>query len=345
MAEAPPRSPFVLAFKAALGVALAYGLVRSVVAVRSVLVLILVAGFLAIGLDPAVQWLGRRGLRRTYAVGAVLLGALLIFVGFGVALVSPVVDQVQQFIDQVPRYVRDLQSNEQVARLDKRYHFLEQAQNAVNDPAALGGRLFGGVLGVGRVVVSAFFSGLTVLILTLYFLANLPGIKTGAYRLVPRSGRPRFEQLAEEVLARVGGYVGGALTIATIAGGTTFVLLLVLGVPYPLALALLVAVTDLVPLVGATIGAVIITLVAFTAGVQAGVLTGVYYVAYQQFENYVLYPRIMKRSVDVSPAATVVAVLVGGSLLGVLGALLAIPIAFAVQLVVRELVLPHQEQA
>ncbi len=345
MAPATSRSPFVVAFKAALGVALAYGLVLAVVAVRSVLVLLLVAGFLAIGLDPAVQWLGRRGLRRTYAVGVVLLGALLVFVGFGFALVPPVVDQAQQFLDAVPRYVRDLQSNRQVARLDERYHFLEQAQNAVNDPARLGGQLFGGVLGVGKVVVSAFFSGLTVLILTLYFLANLPGIKAGGYRLVPRSRRPRVERLGEEILGRVGGYVGGALSIAATAGATTFVLLLALGVPYPLALALLVAVTDLVPLVGATIGAVVITLVAFTAGVQAGVVTGVYYVAYQQFENYVLYPRIMKRSVDVSPAATVVAVLIGGSLLGVLGALLAIPIAFAVQLIVRELVLPHQESA
>lgn len=345
MAPATSRSPFVLAFKAALGVALAYGLVLALVAVRSVLVLILVAGFLAIGLDPAVQWLGRRGLRRTYAVGVVLLGALLVFAGFGLALVPPVVDQVQQFVAAVPGYVRDLQANEQVARLDERYHFLEQAQNAVSDPAQLGSRVFGGVLGVGRVVVSAFFSGLTVLILTLYFLANLPGIKAGGYRLVPRSSRARVEELSEEVLARVGGYVGGALTIAAIAGATTFVLLLVVGVPYPLALALLVAVTDLVPLVGATIGAVVITLVAFTSGVQAGIVTGVYYVAYQQFENYVLYPRIMKRSVDISPAATVVAVLVGGSLLGVLGALLAIPIAFAVQLVVRELVLPRQERA
>src|SRR6476469_8028627 len=124
MAGATSRSPFVLAFKASLGVALAYGLVLAVVAVRSDLVLILVAGFLAIGLDPAVQWLGRRGLRRTYAVGVGLLAALLVFAGFGLALGPPVVDQVQQFIAAVPGYVRDLQANEQVARLDERYHFL-----------------------------------------------------------------------------------------------------------------------------------------------------------------------------------------------------------------------------
>ncbi len=149
--------------------------------------------------------------------------------------------------------------------------------------------------------------------------------------------------LTDEMLTRVGGYVAGALGIAAIAGSTSFVVLVLLGVPYPVALALLVALTDLVPLVGATIGAAVVVLVAFTVGVEVGIIAAVYYLAYQQLENYVLYPRMMQRSVDVSPAATVVAVLVGGSLLGVVGALLAIPIAAGVQLVLAEVVAPKQD--
>ncbi len=338
------RSPLRIGFTAAIGVALAYGLVQALVAVRSVLVLILVAGFLAIGLDPAVQWLERRRLRRGGSVAVVLLGVLALFALIGLAVVPPIVDQAQQFVDAVPGYVADLRSNEQVARLDVRYGVLDHLETVLDDPARFSGTVFGGVVGVGKVVVGAFFSTLTVLILTLYFLSNLPTIKANAYRLVPRSRRARVGLLTDEVMARVGSYVAGALSIALIAGSTTFVLLLVLGVPYPLALAVLVAVTDLVPLVGASIGAVVITLVAFSVSLRTGIVAGAWYLGYQQLENYLLYPRIMKRSVDVSPAATVVAVLVGGSLLGVVGALLAIPIAAAVQLVVDEVAVPRADE-
>ncbi len=339
------RSPFRIGFTAALGVALAYGLVQALDAVRSVLILLLVSGFLAIGLDPAVQWLERRRLSRGRAVGVVLLAVLLFFVGVAAAVVPPIIVQGQQFVAAVPDYVQNLQDNQRIAQLDARYHVLAQVQNALNDPARIGGTVFGGVIGVGKLLLSAFFSALTVLILTLYFLSNLPAMKTNAYRLVPRSRRARVGLLTDEILTRVGGYVAGALGIAAIAGVTTFVLLLAIGVPNPLALALLVALTDLIPLVGATIGAAIITLVAFSVSLQVGIIAAVYYLAYQQVENYVLYPRIMKRSVDVSPAATIIAVLIGASLLGVVGALLAIPIAAAVQLVLGEVVAPRQDAA
>jgi predicted PurR-regulated permease PerM len=151
--------------------------------------------------------------------------------------------------------------------------------------------------------------------------------------------------IADEILNRVGGYVAGNLIISLIAGTLTFVVLLILHVPYALGLALLVAVTDLIPVVGATLGAIIVTLVGFFVSVRTGLIAAAYYAAYQQVENYVLYPRIMKRSVDVSPVATVIAVLIGGSLMGVLGALLAIPVAAAVQLVLQEVAVPRQDDA
>ena len=337
------RSPFRVAFTAALGVAVAYALVNAVIAVRQVLVLLLIAAFLAIGLNPAVEALERRRLGRGPAVGIVLIGVLLFFTGFGLAVVPPIVEQAQGFAEQAPEYLRELQANERIADLDQRYGLLDRARAFADEPAAIGGSLFGGVLGVGKVVFSAFFSALTVLILTLYFLSSLPTIKATAYRMVPRSRRARVGLLTDEILTRVGGYVAGALTIAAAAGLTTFVLLTALGVEYQVALAMLVAVTALVPLIGATIGATIVVLVALFTSVQAGIVCAVFYLIYQQIENYVLYPRIMKRSVDVSPAATVVAVLVGGSLLGVLGALLAIPIAAAVQLVLKEVLAPRQD--
>lgn len=339
------RSPFRLGFTAALGVALAYGLVNALIAVRGVLILILTSAFLAVGLNPAVEGLAARGMRRPHAVTIVLLTVVAFFVGFGFAIVPPIADQTGQFVDQAPGYIARLRENSQIARLDARYHFLTQAGDYLSKPERVGTALFGGVLGAGRVVIGAFFSAFTVLILTLYLMANLPEIKTSAYRLVPRSRRARVGLLTDEILSRIGGYVAGNLIISVCAGVSTFLVLLVLHVPYPVALALIVAVTDLIPAVGATIGAALVTLVALFVSVRTGVIAAVFYIAYQQVENYVLYPRIMKRSVDVSPVATVVAVLIGGSLLGVLGALLAIPVAAAVQLVLREVVAPRQNEA
>ena len=340
-----PRSPFRVAFSAALGVAVAYGLVRALISVQGVLVLLLTAAFLAIGLNPAVEWLERRHMRRSIAVAVVLFAVLLFFVGFGFAVVPPIVEQAQDFVVAAPEYVAQLQDNERVAALDERFGLLERAQDLLSDPQGIGLGAAGGVLGVGRAVFGFFASTLVVFIVTLYFLSNLPSIKAQAYRLVPRSRRARVGLLTDEILSRVGGYVAGAVSIASLNGGLTYVLLTVLEIEYAVALAMLVFLTGLIPLIGATIGALVIFAVALFSSVQAGVIVAVWFLVYQQIENYVLYPRIMQRSVDVSPAATVVAVLVGGALLGVLGALLAIPIAAAVQLVLAEVVAPRQDQA
>ncbi|MEA2147086.1 MAG: hypothetical protein QOG59_2673, partial [Solirubrobacteraceae bacterium] len=150
------RSPFRLGFTAALGVALAYGLVSALIAVRSVLILILISAFLAIGLNPAVEAFERRGLRRSLAVAIVLVCVLLFFVGFGFAVVPTIIDQGSQFAHKAPDYVRQLQDNKTVASLDAKYHFLSRLRSYVDKPEQLGGTLFGGVLGAGKVVLSAF---------------------------------------------------------------------------------------------------------------------------------------------------------------------------------------------
>lgn len=335
-------SPFRIGFFGALGVLTAYGLVNALINVRSVLILLLISGFLAVGLDPAVRFFERRGLRRSRAVGVVLLIVLLAFVGFLLAIVPPIVSQTQQFVNAAPGYLADLQRNRTVADLDARFHIIKKATALVESPD-LAANAFGGFLGVGKVVFGVVFTAVTVLTLTLYFMSSLPSLKNSAYRAVPRSRRSRVGLMVDDILERIGGYVAGALTIALCAGVTSFVLLLTLGIPYPIALALVVALTDLVPVVGATIGALIVTAVAFTEDVRTGLIVAVFYLLYQQIENYLLYPKIMKRSVDVSPLVTIVAVLVGGSLLGIVGALLAIPIAAAIQLVLAEVVIPRQD--
>jgi len=337
------RTAFRIGFLATLGGLLALGFVRAVLATQSVLVLLLVSMFLAIGLNPLVELFQVRfRVSRGRAVSIVLGIVLLAFVVFLLAIVPPIVEQTGHLVNNGPDYLDQLLRNRTVKRLDEQSHVIEKAKSALQSPA-LAANVFGGVLGVGKAVFGAVFSTITVLTLTLYFMSSLPAMKRAAYRAVPRSRRDRVAFIADDILQRIGGYVAGALSIALIAGITSFLVLLVVDVPSPVALALVVMVTDLLPVIGATIGAVIVSAVAFAHDVKTGIVVAVFYLVYQQFENYVLYPRIMKRSVDVSPAVTIVAVLLGGSLMGILGALLAIPTAAAVQLVMLEVVLPHQE--
>jgi predicted PurR-regulated permease PerM len=338
--------PFVFGFFGALGVLAAYMLVQAITDARQVLILIVVALFLAVGLNPAVEALERVGVARQWAVLFVFLGLVGFFVGFGFAIVPPLSEQISAFIHNLTSgngYIEHLQNNTRLREWDHRYHLLEKAKTALQSKD-LGKQAANGVLGVGQVVISGVFSTLTVLILTLYFLSSLPNITGFMYRLAPRSRRARVALLGDEVLTRIGGYVAGNLIISIIAGVLSYVFLLIVGVPYALALALLVAITDLIPLVGATLGAILVTAVAFFSGFWTGIAVGIFFAVYQQVENYIIQPRVMKRSVDVQPAVTIIAALIGGALLGIIGALLAIPAAAAVALILREVVLPRQEE-
>ncbi len=336
------RSPFRIGFTAALGVAGAYVILRALIDARQVLVLVAASAFLAIGLNPSVMWLERQGFRRRTSIGVVFTAVISFFVIFGLAVVPPVVAQAAQFVEKLPDYITALQDNRRISELNDRYAVLDRLRGYVEN-GRIGSQAVGGVVGLGQLVLGTFFSLATVLILTLYFLSSFPDIKATAYRLVPRTRRARVGLLGDEMLAKVGGYVAGALTISGIATATSFVFLVVADVPYPLALAILVGLTALVPLIGATVGALVVTLVCLTVSVPVAIASAVFFVIYQQVENYVIYPRVMGRTVDVSPAATIVAVLVGGALLGVLGALLAIPTAAALQLLLREVVIPRQD--
>jgi predicted PurR-regulated permease PerM len=338
------RTAFRIGFLAALGVFTAGLLMSAVEATKSVLVLLVISAFLAVGLNPVVEWLEKqRGLTRGRAVGIVLLGVVLAFIGFLFAIVPPIVDQTSALVHNGPDYLDQLLQNRTVHDLDNRFHVIQKAKETLQRPD-LAASVFGGVLGVGKVVFSAVFSTITVLTLTLYFMSSLPAMKKAAYRAVPASRRERVEYLGDDILGRIGGYVGGALGIALCAGVSSFIVMLALGVPSPVALALVVMITDLVPVIGATLGAIAVSAVAFAHDVKVGIVIAVFYLIYQQVENYLIYPRIMKRSVDVSPAVTIIAVLLGASLMGILGALLAIPTAAAVQLILVEVVLPHQEE-
>jgi predicted PurR-regulated permease PerM len=336
------RSPFRIGFAGALGAGTAYLLYQAVVSARSVLVLVLVAAFLAVGLNPIVSRLERTGMRRGAAVAIVFVALLAFFALFGYAVLPPVITQVANFVEALPGYVRDLGGNPTIRDLDGRFGLLQKLNDYVTT-GDFGTRIAGNVVSVTQTVAGMVLKALTVLILTLYFLSSFNAIKQTGYRLVPRSRRARVILIGDEILGRVGGYVAGAVVVALIAGVTSLVWVSALGIPYPLALALIVTLTDVIPLIGATIGAVLVTAVAFFVSLPVGIATGIFFLVYQQVENYLVYPRVMSRSVDVNPAAAIVGALIGGTLLGFVGALLAVPATAAIQLILREVLVPRQD--
>lgn len=339
--------PFYVGFVAALGALIAYALLQGVRQVSQVLTLVGIAAFLAIGLDPLVRWLQRQGLARAWAVTLVFLAVIGFVVGFAAVVLPSVVSQAASLAQHLPETVENLRNTPLIRRLDADYGVVEklttQLQQRVSNGQTLAS-LFGGLLGAGKAVASGFVSTITVLVLTLYFLASLNSIKEAGYRLVPASRRTRVRLLTDEILRRIGGYVAGQVAVASINGFLTFVLLSILGVPYAAVLAITTGILGLIPLVGATLGAVIVVLVGLFQSWQIGVGLIVYYVIYQQLENYLIAPRIMSRTVAVPGAVALISALIGATLLGVLGALVAIPLAAGVLLLVQEILIPRQEQ-
>ncbi len=337
------HSPFYIGFFGALGALLAYWLGTQLLAISSVLVLVVVAMFLAAGLSPSVEFFVRRGLKRSYAVLAVIVAVLVAMALFVMAIVPVISDQVAAITANAPGWLDDLQRNDRIQSLDEKYDIIDRAKEyiAKGDFAS---SLFGGVVGFGLAVLSTLANAFIVIVLTLYFLSSLQKTKAALYRLAPRSRRDRVAKLGDRVLGGVGGYVSGAFIVAMCAGITSLVFLLIVGLgEYAVALAFVVALLDVIPMIGATIGAVIVTAIGFATDPTIGIACIVFYLIYQQLENYVIYPRVMSKSVDIPGAVTVIAALVGAALLGVVGALLAIPTAAAILMLTREVFVRRQE--
>ena len=336
------RSPFFIGMAGAAGVAVTYGIVELIAQAGSVLTLIGMAFFVAVGLEPVVSWLTRRHLPRWAAVVIVvagLLGAAALFVMLAVARLS---GEVTSLVHQLPHYVNSLQShNSELGRLNAKYHLEQRLQTLISSH---GGSVADGVLAAGKLVFSTVSSALVVAVLSIYFLAGLPQIKLFAYRLVPGSRRPRAILLSDEIFARVGGYVLGNLFTTVIIGVGTFLWMLAFGIPYPILLAVFVALIDLIPVIGSYIGGAAVSLMALTVSLPVALATLGFYICYKLAEDYLLVPRVMNRTVHVPATATLVAVLLGGVLFGIVGALVAIPVAAAIRLLLREVVFPRLDQ-
>ena len=333
--------PFSVGFFAALGAFVAWWLGGLVLSISSLIVLIVVALFLAAGLHPAVRFFERRGLSRGWSVLVVIAIVLLAITLFFVALVPVIADQVRLIADHAPDWFQQLRRNRQIQRLDAQYDIMERTQDYIVS-GDVGKQVFGGVVGVGVAVLSTLANAFIVIVLTLYFLASLERVKQAAYQFAPATKRSKVSRIGDKIVDNIGAYVSGAFIVALCAGISTLVFLFIVGMgQYAVALAAVVALLDVIPMIGATLGAVVVSLIGVAISPATGIACVIFYVIYQQLENYVIYPRVMARSVDIPGSVIVIAALIGAGLLGVVGALLAIPTAAAILLIVREVVVPR----
>ena len=284
------RSPFYIGLTASAGVAITYGMVRVLTSLSSILVLIGVAFFLTIGLEPAASWLVNRGLRRWLATTLVFVIFLAALGGFVAAAIPPIVQQAGDLIHQMPHYLQQAQDHSSaIGKLNDRFHLQQRITDAINGS---GGSGLNEVVSAGTAVFGAVADSLIVIVLTVYFLADMPRIRTALYRLVPHTRRPRAILIGDEVFAKVGAYVLGNILISVITGVATFIWLIAFGVPYPLLLAIFVAVLDLVPIVGSTIAGIVVAVVALTVSLPVCIATIVFFVVFRLLEDYLLVPRI-----------------------------------------------------
>jgi predicted PurR-regulated permease PerM len=277
------------------------------------------------------------------------MASVLLFVGLFIAIaVPPLLDQGNQLLENAPQLIRDLNNNAFINDLNIKYGVIDSLQTKV-DAIIKDGQFaitaFGGVIGVGKAVVSGLVSAITILTLTLYLLASLPQVIEIGLKFVPASRRSRVSKLVNAIISRVGSFVGGQAIIAALAAIFILIMGLIIGMPYAGSLAVIVLVCGFIPLVGHFIGMTIVTLVSLTASLSIAAIALTSYIIYVQIENYVITPRIMKRSLSIPGLVTIIAALLGTSLLGLIGGLLAVPIAAAILLILDEVVFPRAEQS
>ncbi|HXR22481.1 MAG TPA: AI-2E family transporter [Acidimicrobiales bacterium] len=340
------QNPFVVGFVGTLGVVVAVAVAAAVYSIRGTLVLVGLALFMAVGLEPVVALFTRHHVRRPVAVLLVVAVAAGIVAAFVYSAISPIEHEINQLSVQIPKWRTEIGSGKgTVGKIAQDLHLSYYLSGKGSSTGSLETYLASGALGAGKKVVSAVSSLLVVTVLTIYFLAALPAIKSFLTHLVPDSRRSRFGLLLDEVLAGVGGYLLGNLLTSLIAGIGTLVWGAALGLPYVFLLALMVALFDLIPVVGSTVAGVIVSLVALSVSLPVAIATAVFYIAYRFVEDYFLVPRVMRQAVNVSPVVTVLGVIIGAALLGIIGALVAIPVAAGIKLVVEQTVFPRLDKS
>ncbi|MBD8477754.1 AI-2E family transporter [Microbacterium sp. CFBP 8794] len=353
------HNPFQVALLATLGVGVGLLLIGSVENLSTILLYVGTALFLSLGLDPVVSFLEKRGLPRWAAVLVTILGVLGIFAGIIVMVVPIIVGQITQLVVQIEQLLQPTRWNEIVTqvqtwveqtlpwlRLDEVWAGVQQWVTTL-DVGSISTMVGNSLLTIGGAVAAGLGGAFIVLILTIYFTASTPSLKSAVYQLVPASMRARFIELAEKITDSVGYYVMGQVSLGVINGVLSAIFLSIINAPFPAVLAVIAFFFSLIPLVGTLTGSTIIVLTCLLPGLGSpttALIALVYYLVYMQIEAYVISPRIMNRAVSVPGAVVVISALAGGALLNLLGALIAIPVAASILIIYREVIIPRQNE-
>ncbi|KNY06920.1 AI-2E family transporter [Microbacterium sp. GCS4] len=339
-------NPFMFGLLGALGVLVALVIGGIVDQLATVLVYIGVAIFLALGLDPIVTWIEKK-LPRGAAVAIVVAVVVLAFAGILLAIVPILVEQITNLVKDGPKMVQDFMNSSWFKDVSDQFGstFEDAAQGVlsfIQDPGNIL-NISGGVFAVGAGIAGGFTGVTIVLILTLYFMASLRGMKKVATRFVPAYQRDTFSGLLEDVSGAVGRYVMGQASLAAINGILSLIMLSIIGAPVPALLALIAFIGSMIPLVGTLTASIINSLICLIVSPITALIAFIYYLVYMQIEAYVLSPRIMNKAVAVPGALVVIAAVAGGALGGILGALVAIPVAASIIIIVQKVVFPSQD--
>ncbi|MDO4240994.1 MAG: AI-2E family transporter [Microbacteriaceae bacterium] len=342
-------SLFQLGFVTTLGVLAALLFGNLIAQASAVLTYIGGALFIALGLDPAVRFMEKRGVRRGLAIAIVYLGLFGVFAAVLAFIIPIVVHQITQLIESAPGMFYDMsrqpwyqdlvESTRHFVDLDR---MLDDGRKFVSDPHNIT-TVAGGVLQAGVGILNGFAAFIVVLILSLYFLASMRSLKYGFYMLVPKSKRARVIDITEQVTESVGGYVSGQVFIALLNSTLGFIMMSIIGVPFAAVVAVVVFLFALIPLIGALAATVLVVLVALFASPGTALIAGIYYLIYMQIEAYIITPRVMNRVVSVPGAFVVIGALTGGTLLGIMGALVAIPVTASILMIVKQVWVPRQD--
>ncbi|WP_115933523.1 AI-2E family transporter [Citricoccus nitrophenolicus] len=339
--------PFGFGFVLTLGALTAILIGAALTSLSTVLMYIVVALFLALALEPAVRFLDRRGLPRPWGITVTLLAFLLAIAGVLWLIVPTVVQQVANFVSSIPGMVDDFMTSDLYTRLEGTFGeglstLTAQIESFLTDPNSLA-TIGGGALQAGVGIANGVSGALIVLVLALYFLASLQSMKRALYRLAPARNRPGIEDLTEEITQSVGAFLAGMVVLALANAVVVFVLHVVLGLAFPALMAVTAFCITIIPLVGTVLFWVIGSFFAVFVDPTSALIFAIAYLVYMQVEAYLLTPRVMSRAVAVPGALVVIGALVGGTLLGLVGALIAVPTTAAVLLIIRRVVVPRQD--
>ena len=341
------NQPFGLGFLVVLGGLLAWVLGSAIANLSAVLIYIVFALFIALGLEPLVKWLEGHNLKRGWAIVTVILAFALVITGVLVLIIPTVVQQIAQFVRDLPSLIVDFSRSDLYKWIVNTFGadataMLDQAQSFLTNPANIAS-IGGGVLQVGVSIATGISGTIIVFVLTLYFLASLEGMKQWFVRLAPARNRTQVRTMTDQITVSVGGYLGGMVTLAFMNATFAGILYTFLGLPFPLLMAVVAFCITLIPLIGSVLFWAIGTSLALFTGWLPALLFAAIYMVYMQLEAYFLTPRVMNKAISVPGALVVIGALVGGTLMGLLGALVAIPVTASIILIIKQVIIPRQD--